>query len=440
MSATEPTQSFARSLPPLLVLALAMAVAFTTMGSFSMVQEGAKLEMGLSDGTLGLIQGLSAAIPLALFSIPIGILVDRGNRVRLLTILAAIWTIGTAVTAFAPSPTILFVGRMLTGIGATGGLTAALSLGADLCAPAQRGRALLIVTLGKTLGVALAFGLAGALLGWFLHGAVLPYMPVLGAWRSVHVVLAVVSVVACLSILAMREPARHEVEAGSHAPFRILAGELWNRRRFLLPLFIGQVSLVMADAAAAIWAAPILQRNYGLQPDQFAGWMGALIFGTGLAGTIIGGFTADMGHNSGRRGGVLFSSFAAALIGIPAALFAVAPDTSLFAAALGLLVLCGTITGLGTSVALTVLIPNELRGLCIGAFIAIAGVIGYGVAPSLVTLVSDLLGGEAHLGAAQAIVGFVVSVLAAGAFLVAIRRAPLASDDNATSSPRAVAA
>ena len=46
--------------------------------------------------------------------------------------------------------------------------------------------------------------------------------------------------------------------------------------------------------------------------------------------------------------------------------------------------LCGTVTGLVTSVALTVLLPNELRGLCIGAFIAIAGLIGFGVAPSLV--------------------------------------------------------
>jgi hypothetical protein len=32
---------------------------------------------------LGLIQGVSAAVPLVLFSIPVGILVDRTNRVRL---------------------------------------------------------------------------------------------------------------------------------------------------------------------------------------------------------------------------------------------------------------------------------------------------------------------------------------------------------------------
>ncbi|MEX7342273.1 hypothetical protein AB2C95_32195, partial [Pseudomonas aeruginosa] len=56
---------FARTLLPLLALALAMAVGFTMMGSFGTVQEGAKAELHLSDYTLSLIQGLSAALPLA---------------------------------------------------------------------------------------------------------------------------------------------------------------------------------------------------------------------------------------------------------------------------------------------------------------------------------------------------------------------------------------
>ena len=98
---------------------------------------------------------------------------------------------------------------------------------------------------------------------------------------------------------------------------------------------------------------------------------------------------------------------------------------------LGLLVLCGAITGLVISVALTVLIPNELRGLCIGAFIAIAGLIGYGLAPWLVTFVSSLLGGEQHLAMALTIVGVVVSALSFFAFLMAMKRAP----GSATSKP-----
>lgn len=410
------------SLVPLLILALSMVVGFMVMGSFGTVQEGAKAELKLSDYSLGIIQGVGAAIPLVLFSVPIGILVDRTRRTRLLVALALVWTAGTLLTAVAGSMATLFIARMLVGIGATGALTAALSIGSDLCAPTERGRAMLIISLGKALGVASAFGAGGALYGLFAHdtGALATVIP----WRGVHYVLALVSALVVLPLLALREPERREVAETVHAPFRVLAAELWTRRGFLLPLFIGQSSVVMADTAAVIWAAPVLSRSYGLSPDQFAGWMGLLLFSAGLLGAIIGGFASDIGHKSQLRGGILRGAVIAAIVGIPAALFAVGPNVTLFAIGLGTLALAGNVTGVVTSVTLTVLIPNELRGLCIGAFIAVAGLVGYGIAPILVAAVSGLLGGEAHIAPALAMVGITVSIISVAAFATAMRFAP----------------
>ncbi|HVF93813.1 MAG TPA: MFS transporter [Sphingomonas sp.] len=421
---TTATPPFARSLLPLVALALAMMLGFAMLGSFGTVQEGAKAEMGLSDYTLSLIQGLSAALPLALFSIPIGILVDRHNRVRIMIVLVATFVAGTFLTALSNSVWLLFVARMLTGIGTTGALTAALSLCADLCPPAQRGRALLVVNLGKSLGQAMAFGLTGALFGLFVHGGAPAWFWHAAPWRSAHLTLALLGLVFMIPLLLLREPARHEVAAGTHAPFRVVAGELWARRAFLLPLFMGQVSVVMADAAAAIWAAPVLSRSFGLQPHQAATWMGPLIFFAGLIGAVFGGLSADWGQKSGRQGGLLIGAVVAAAVGIPAALFPIAPSVPLFGAALGVLLLCGAVTGVVTSVALTVLIPNELRGLCIGTFIAIAGLIGFGVAPTLVAAASTLFGGEQYLDRGLASVGAATSALSLIAFAIAMRRAP----------------
>jgi MFS family permease len=418
---------FASTLWPLLLLALLMMIGFTAMGSFGTVQESAKAELKLSDNVLGMIQGLGAAVPLVLFSIPIGILVDRFNRVRLMLALAGIWTIGTALTAIAPNVPTLFAARMLTGIGTTGALTAALSLSADFCAPDQRGRALLIVNLGKALGTAAAFALTGWLFGLYLRHALPGLFAGASPWRSTHAALAVLSAVLLVPMLLMREPTRQEVEAGPDAPFGTVVRELWSRRAFLIPLFVGQVAVVMADAAAGIWASPILSRIYGLQPQDFGSWMGAILFGTGVAGAVLGGIAADLGQKSGRRGGLLVGAVIAAAIGVPAALFSISPTVPIFAVAFGTLALCGTITGLITSVALTVLIPNELRGLCIGAFIAIAGLIGFGLAPSLVAGVSTALGGERHIGEAQALVGVTVSLFSLLGFFVAMRRAPLSA-------------
>ncbi|KQN17109.1 MFS transporter [Sphingomonas sp. Leaf30] len=418
---------FAKTLLPLLALALAMAVGFTMMGAFGTVQEGAKAELHLSDYTLSLIQGLSAALPLAVFSIPIGIMVDRYNRVRMMIVLAFVWTLGTVLTGLAHSVPLLFVARMLTGIGTTGALTAALSLCADFCVPTQRGRAMLIVNLGKSLGVALALALSGALFGLFAHGRAPAWFAGMMPWRSVHLCLAVVSMLAILPLFLLREPVRQEVAAGTHAPFKVVAGELWARRVFLIPLFVGQISVVMADAAAGIWVSPVLSRTFHLQPDQFAGWMGALLFGAGVVGAIVGGLSADRGQKSGRRGGLLIGAIFAAALGVPAALFPIMPSVPLFGVAVGLLVTCGAVTGVVTSVALTVLIPNELRGLCIGAFIAIAGLIGYGLAPTLVAAASGMLGGEAHLAQGLAIVGVVTSAISVVAFTIAMRRAPVSA-------------
>ncbi|MDB5714360.1 MAG: transporter [Sphingomonadales bacterium] len=411
-----------RSLVPLLILAFSMVIGFMVMGSFGTVQEGAKAELKLSDYSLGIIQGVGAAIPLVLFSVPIGILVDRTRRTRLLVGLALVWTAGTLLTAVAGSMATLFIARMLVGIGTTGALTAVLSIGSDLCAPTERGRAMLIISLGKALGVALALAAGGALYGMFAHGT--GWFATIMPWRGVHFVLACVSAVMVLPLLALREPQRREVAEAIHSPFRVLAAELWTRRGFLIPLFIGQSSVVMADTAAAIWAPPVLSRSYGLSPDQFAGWMGLLLFSTGVLGTIVGGFVADVGHKSRLRGGILTGAVVAAIIGIPAALFAIGPSVTLFAIGLGTLALAGSVTGVTTSVTLTVLIPNELRGLCIGAFIAVAGLVGYGIAPVLVAAVSGLLGGEAHIAPALAVVGVTVSMISVAAFIVAMRFAP----------------
>ncbi len=424
--ALAPKSGFRSALPSLLALTLAMTIGFAMMGSFGTVQESVKAELRLTDATLGIIQGVSAGLALVVFSIPVGLLVDRFNRVRLMIALALVWTLGTALTAVAQDATMLFVARVLTATGTTGALTAALSLTADLCVPEQRGRAMLVVNLGKIAGVAGAFALGGWLFGAFTGGT-LPTIAGMVPWRGTHVVLAIVSIVLIAPLLLLREPARREVAATTHAPFGVLAGQLWSRRRFLIPLFVGQVAVVMADNAALVWAAPVLSRRFGLQPGDFAGWMGALVLVSGLGGTLLGGFTADLGQKSGRRGGLLIGASVAAMLGVPAALFPIAPSVTWFALAFGLLSLCGAITGLATSVALTVLIPNELRGLCIGAFIAFAGLIGFGIAPPLVTLVSTMLGGEGHLAPALAIVGVVTGLLSVGAFLFAIRTAPVSA-------------
>src|SRR5690606_4096301 len=72
---------FSASIPAPLVLALTIVGGVLSLNLFSIVQEAAKVELGLSVNQLGFIQGVGAALPLALLSVPIGRLVDRRNRI-----------------------------------------------------------------------------------------------------------------------------------------------------------------------------------------------------------------------------------------------------------------------------------------------------------------------------------------------------------------------
>ncbi|WP_240704712.1 MFS transporter [Croceicoccus sediminis] len=405
----------------LIVLAVAMAAGNIMLGVFSAVQEQAKAELGFSDFQMSLLNGLAVSLPLAALAIPVGLLVDRTVRVRLLFWTAAAWTAGTLLTAFAYSMPVLFIARMLGSVGANISTTIAISLAADLCLPEKRGRSLLLLTIGKYAGAGLAFAIGGWLLGYFIEsGGLIGLAP----WRSIHLVLGLASLLFVAVLAFLREPPRMETRVGPQAPLREVFRELLGYWRFLVPLFVGQIGVLMADAAATVWAAPVLARSYGVTPQEFAGWMGAVIFGAGILGAIIGGIAADAGHRTGRRGGILIAAIIGSIIALPAVLFPLAPDTTVFAIALFVLLLGGTITGLVTATALAVLLPNELRGLSIGTFLAIGGLIAFGVAPTLVTIVSGLLGGEDQLPMALALVGGVVSALGCVGFAVAYRMAP----------------
>ena len=409
------------------LLAVSIASAATMQGAFSTVQEAAKADLKLTDFDLSLVQGLAVAIPIAVLSVPLGRMVDRTNRMRLMIVMSILWTTGTLATAFAPNMPLLFLARMITGLGSTCAVIAAISIAADLCRPAQRGRAMMILTLGKNAGGAAAFALGGWLFGVFLAQGMFGMLP----WRSVHIALAGLSAVLTLALLPVKEPRRQETEAGADIAFASVMKVLWDRKAFLIPLFAGQISVTMADAAAAIWAAPVLSRNFGLSPEQFAGWMGGVMLLSGIGGAVIGGLSADAGHKSRIRGGILLGAVIASGVALPAAIFPLMPTPLWFGVALTVLLLGGTVTGLVTATAISVLLPNEVRGLCLGLFLAVAGVIAFGVAPSLVTAVSGIMGGDQFLAPALALVGTAVSILSFLTFLLAMRNAP----ETATAQP-----
>lgn len=405
----------------LTILSLSIAAGCAVQAAFGPVQEFARTDLAMTDLQMGLVQGMAVAIPAALLSIPVGWMADHSNRVRMMLVLAILWSVGAAASAFAPSFELLFAARMLSALGLTVVLPVAISIASDLCRPDQRGRSLLLLSMGKVFGIALAFALGGVLFG-ILSARTEPLFG-MAAWRATQLIFAGGSALLVLPLLLLREPVRREV-ASAGAGFRASMQALWDRRGLLVPLFVGQITVIMADASASIWATPVLMRTYGLQPAEFGGWMGLVLLGSGLVGTIAGGIAADAGLKRGGGKGLLISAVVASAIGVPAALFPLMPGVPGFAILLTALLLAGTATGLITATAIAVLVPNQFRALCLGSFVVVGSFIGFGVAPSLVTIISERVGGEGALAPALAGVGIVSSLLSLIAFALAAKAAP----------------
>jgi MFS family permease len=407
---------------PVAFLSLTLACGAGMRAVFSPLQEMAKADLHLSDVQISLLQGAAVALPVALLSIPIGRLADHMNRVRLIAAMGALAVAGTILTAAAHTFNMLFVARMLAGFGVIA-LPAAVSLVADVSVPQRRGRAMLVLLLGLSLGIAAAFALGGWLSGSL---TAIPFgaFKALEPWRLTQVIFAFCSAILMLPLLFVQEPARRELGTAADAKLLPVLRELWQRRGFLVPLIIGGISVVMADTAATIWAAPILVRNHGLQPAQFGGWLGLSILVSGILGSVGGGYLADWGQRLKARGGILQGAVLSAAIFIPAACFPLAPSVPLFAAMLAVMLLCGGMCALITATVVAVRLPNELRGMCMGLFNVLGAIVSYGIAPTVVAVVSGRLGGDAHLAAALALTGTLIGVVSLAAFVTAMFKLP----------------
>nr|WP_281367497.1 MFS transporter [Sphingomonas chungangi] len=390
---------------------------------FGPLQDAAKIDLRISDVQMGIVQGLGTGGPIALLSVPIAWFIDHGNRKRLLVVLMLLCVGGTFWTSFVHSLPGLFMSRTIGSLGALAAISVVISMAADMSTRAHRGKVLLLLSLGVWAGLAAAVAVGGTLFDYFDHHADWLFGPT-ASWREAHIVVAFIGAVLVAPVLVIREPGRHEIETHSTSVTPALRA-LWAKKQFLAPLFVGQLGVVMAETAAGIWSAPVLIRDYHQTPGQFAGWVGGAILFSGILGSAIGAVSADRGQRSGKRGALLYGAVMASVVAIPVAFFPIMPTLTGFAILFTLVMLCGTIHDIVSSIAVTVMIPNEERGICMALFGIVRSIIGFSLAPLLVTWGSLALGGESHLAFSLAIVGAVTGVLSLAGYALCVRHAPI---------------
>jgi MFS family permease len=131
----------------------------------------------IGNARVGLLSSVSLLIG-AVFTVPVGLLVDRSRRIPLLAGSIVLWSLASLASAFAASFSDLVLTRLALGaVTATAG-PAIASLAGDYFAANERGRVYAYILAGET---------AGAALGFIVSGSVAS----LTSWRVPFVLLAI---------------------------------------------------------------------------------------------------------------------------------------------------------------------------------------------------------------------------------------------------------
>ena len=414
MSATSQMPASVR-LFQLVMLALSAFAATTAVRALGPLQEVARVDLRLSDFQLAILQGPALNLPTVLAAIPLGILVDRATRTRLLQWLGWIAVSGGVATALAPNFIVLVIGRCMVGLACNAIIITGFSMLADLYSADQRGRAKSLLVLSQYGGSSVAFAAGGAILG---------HVAGPDGWRwAVGAVTALMVFALLVQLLALREPVRAERAEASPTTSRTIA-ELWRYRAIIMPLILGLVLIEMPVFAIVAWAAPAFSRNLQLSSEVVGALVGSAMLASGLIGPVLGGTLADICQRFGGPRLTVSVLALMSLITAPGGLFAVADS----ATQAGILIaVCMTLLSATVSMGVTlftVAVPNELRGLSLALLSATVALFSASLAPLLVTFIAGGFEGNGAVANAIAVICGGAGTLGAVTYWLARRSFP----------------
>jgi MFS family permease len=412
------------------VLTLANASAFVDRQVMALLVAPIRQDLGISDTQMGMLYGLAFAAFFILFGVPIGRLADRGSRRAIIAIGIAVWSVMTVLCGMARTYDQLLLARIGVGIGEAALAAPALSLLSDYFPPARRATALSVYSLGVFLGAGLANLLGGAILVRLAEAesVVLPLIGEMRPWQSVFIIVGVPGLVIALIVMAsVREPRRQETAQAADATafsIRDVLGYLGANRRTFLCHNVGYALFALVNFATAGWLPTLLVRTYGWSAAQAGITLGTLTVTVGVFGVVVGGRVADAMLARGRADAKLRVGIVAAVANIVfGTAYALAPTAWLAVAALVPYNFFASFAFGAAVAAIQEITPNRMRAQVAAIYTSTITLVGLGLGPSIVGLLTDRLYG-ADSAIRYSLLTVTVVGLASAACLLAAGLAP----------------
>ena len=171
VAADEPTKAPAKvsraGWYALFLVSSAQALSLLDRQILSILAPSISADLGIGDAEIGLLYGTVFALFYALFSLPLGRLVDGWVRAKLLGICLAAWSFFAGLSAFASGFALLAIARLGVGIGEGATQPAANSIIFDEFPRERRGTAMAAMGIAVALGLGLSMTLGGVVAQWW---------------------------------------------------------------------------------------------------------------------------------------------------------------------------------------------------------------------------------------------------------------------------------
>jgi MFS family permease len=399
---------------------LGAILSYTDRQILAILVDPIRASLHLTDTQLSVLQGAAFAVIYSFIGLPLGRIADLVPRRVLLILAIALWSAGTAACGFAHSFAGLLGARLLVGIGEAALAPAAISLIGEYFPPDRRGTAMGVFLGGIVIGAGAAIGIGGGLLelaqGKALHG--LPLIGVLAPWRVVLLLAGIAGLAVAASMLTLHEPPGRSFSSANFRARLFGLGEIARAFRrhggLLLPLYGALAFWSIVDNALLSWAPALLMRRFAWSPGSVGASLGTIAIVAGLIGTPAGGFISD---RVTARWGVrarfplLVLVAVTGILGIPVGILST-PVAALASTCCWIFVS----SALGTIAIATILdlLPQESRGFGISTIAFNNIIVGLGLGPTLVALVTDRVFHDPQA------VGYAMSCIIAPSVLIAI--------------------
>lgn len=364
-------------------LTAAYTLSFLDQGLITLLLQPIKEDLHLSDTQLGFLTGIAFGLFYSILGLPIARWADRGNRVTITSIAIALWGGAVMSTLFVTTYAQVVFARMAAAVGGSGCMPPTFSLVGDYCpAAVERTRAMSIYMLANPLSMLVSFVLGG----WSNERY---------GWRASFLLIGVPALlVAAVVKITIAEPRIHAADSSAreqHVPrFAEVLRTLWHQPS-TRHLVLGLLLFYTMAAGLTPWYAAFMMRSHHMGTAELGLWLG-LIFGLGgIAGVLFGGYAAVRWFAQDERGQMRFVAAALASLVPLFALFLLLPEKRYALIALMPFAVVACVLFGPTFALMQRLVVNETRATTVAVVMLLCNLVGMGIGPQVVGMLSDLL-------------------------------------------------